>query len=321
MKALAVKIWRAPLLHFLLLGAALFAADGVWRRAPGEAAAASLRVPAAQITRLEEESRRLLGRPPTAAELAAGVADWIDEELLFRRALDLGWDRSDPVVQQRLLRNMRFLGEPGDEEQLLQRAYALGMERHDLVVRRRLVERAKLAVTGPARATEPAPGELEALLREQGERFRLPSRVRASQVFLSRDRRGDRLRADAGELLAELVANRVSPARAARYGDPSLLPNELPLWPEPTLAARFGDGFARDLLAVEPGSWQGPVESSYGLHLVWVHEREASRIPELSEVRALVENAWRNARARAALRDALEALRRDVVVRVAGSAP
>ena len=50
----------------------------------------------------------------------------------------------------------------------------------------------------------------------------------------------------------------------------------------------FGEEFARSVLALAPGRWEGPVRSGYGLHLVLVTKRIPGRLPELSEVRAVV---------------------------------
>jgi peptidyl-prolyl cis-trans isomerase C len=43
---------------------------------------------------------------------------------------------------------------------------------------------------------------------------------------------------------------------------------------------------------MKPGSWQGPIESGYGWHLVRIAERHPSRIPEFEEVEAAVRDAW-----------------------------
>ena len=60
-------------------------------------------------------------------------------------------------------------------------------------------------------------------------------------------------------------------------------------------------------------TWQGPVLSGFGWHLVRVTSKHASRVPKLSEVRQQVENDWRAATAKARrdegyaiLRDAYE---------------
>jgi hypothetical protein len=60
---------------------------------------------------------------------------------------------------------------------------------------------------------------------------------------------------------------------------------------EPTdadLRSAFGSGFAEAVLALEPGSWQGPISSGYGLHLVKVAERRDSRVPPWTDVRGIV---------------------------------
>ena len=78
----------------------------------------------------------------------------------------------------------------------------------------------------------------------------------------------------------------------SELGDPLMLPDELGLQPLDAIERTFGPGFAQDLLTLEPGRWQGPIESGYGLHLVLVTQREEGRLPALDEVRAAVERDW-----------------------------
>jgi hypothetical protein len=314
-----VRTWRSPLLHFALLGGALFGLrSAVW----GENADRErlVVVPAAEVARMAEEARRETGGPATPAELQARVSAWVDEELLVREARARGWHESDPVVRNRLVQNLRFLGAaPGeDADALLARAFELGLDRSDLVVRRRLAARMRLAVAGEAREQEPSRAELEAVLERFAERFREPARVRLDQVFVSRDRHGAALEEDARALLDTLRRENVSPERGVSRGDPSLLSAELPLSSQAELAARLGPEFARRAMDLEPGAWQGPVPSSYGLHLVWVHERQPARMPPLEEVRDAVRATWLAEREREALHDALLALRRRAEVRVEG---
>ena len=46
----------------------------------------------------------------------------------------------------------------------------------------------------------------------------------------------------------------------------------------------FGTAFADALFELEPG-WQGPVTSGYGLHLVYVGQRQEGRMPGYREIR------------------------------------
>ncbi len=41
----------------------------------------------------------------------------------------------------------------------------------------------------------------------------------------------------------------------------------------------FGATFARSLYQLKSGGWQGPIESPYGWHLVWIDSITTSRGP------------------------------------------
>ncbi len=315
----AVSRWRSPALHFVVLGGLLYAARGLLD-ADDSGARRVVIVPAPEVERIALEARRQTGRAPSPGELSARIAAWVDEELLVLEARALGWHRTDPVVLRRLIQNARFLAgdAEADEGALLERAFELGLDRSDLVVRRRLAARMRLAIAGIARAAEPSDAELEALLRREAERFREPARVRLSQVFLSRDRRGEALERDAAATLARLQREATSPGASAELGDPSLLPAHLPSSSRRELSARFGPAFGDAVLPLQPGRWQGPVASSYGLHLVWVHERREARMPSLEEVRGPLRAAWLAEREKEALGEALATLRRDAEIRIEG---
>ena len=58
------------------------------------------------------------------------------------------------------------------------------------------------------------------------------------------------------------------------------------------VAKSFGPGFAEALFQLAPGAWQGPIESGYGWHLVFVDSLTPSRTPAFEEVAADVRSAW-----------------------------
>ena len=62
------------------------------------------------------------------------------------------------------------------------------------------------------------------------------------------------------------------------------------------ITKQFGDKFTAKLSDVPVGQWVGPVESGYGMHLVFVEERTEGRLPELAEVRDAVSRDWTNER-------------------------
>ena len=268
-------IRRQPVLHFLILGGLLFLVRIATQRAPEK---------------------------PVAG----------DEELLYRAAVASGLDRGSEVVNQRLIDNMRFLegGEAKgrDGGKLYGEAVALGFDRTDPVVRRVLVEQMRLVAEAAGKPEAPTEAELMDYLRRHQKHFRQPGQVRLSHVFLDADRRGAALESDARRLLARLQAEHMEPDAAPALGDP-FLPGHHPALATPRdLAKIYGPAFARDVSGLPEGRWLGPVSSTYGLHLVWIHESVPGAPAALAEVRNQVvlglANERREARLAAFLRGA-----------------
>ncbi len=299
------------LLAFVIIGTGLFLAERVARpraAAPSSPSRAVIRIARATVAGLRHDWALQTGRLPTQSELALLIEQAADDEMLYREALRLGLDRHDSVVRRRLVQNMRFVSaDPRTGATSLYRdALALGMDRSDLVVRRRLIERLLLLVGAEAYARPPSAAELQAYFAQHRDQFLQPARVKLSQIFLSRQRRGARLAADAGRLLRRIAA--AAPSAATGLGDPLPLPRDLPLESQPQLGKLFGPDFAAAAMAAAPGRWSGPVPSSYGLHLIFVHERVAPRPLTLPDVRDRVRDALLAERAeerRAAFRQRL----------------
>jgi hypothetical protein len=234
-----------------------------------------------------------------------------DTERLAAAARDVGLDRSDPVVRARLVRNLRFLGHEGSEEALYREALAIGMDRSDVVIERRLADRMAARLRAVAWSEAPTETTLRRWYARHRHRWRRAPAVAFTHVFVSRARHGPNIESVAQARLASLRSERVDPAAASARGDPFLLNAVVPLRRLPELVRQLGAGFAEAVAASPRGAWSGPIASSYGLHLVWVHERRAARIAPFEEVRVQVEDAWREERGEEALRDALVGLQAD----------
>ncbi len=318
-----MRVWlRTPALHFLVIGGLLFAGESLLRGGSRADERDSVVISAARVEQVRQSWRSSTGRLPGDVQLAGLLQAEIDDALLLRAARELDLQHHDPVVRRRLVQNLRFVGEgdpeSGEEsdEALFQQALALGMDRSDTVVRRRLIQRMKLLAK--AQAVEPTARELADHLALHADRYRKPEQVRLSHVYLSRDRRGDGVEADARRLLGELRRDGTDPEAAAERGDPFLLRHQLPLQSQRELARALGPEFAEQAFALETGSWQGPVDSSYGLHLVWLHEREPSRPASIESVESEIRDALLHQREQETLARELERLRQRYRVVVEG---
>lgn len=96
---------REPLVHFLLLGAALYIAL-TWGGNPPDPASRVISVGASEREKIAESWTLTMGRSPTDAELDRAVDAFVREEVLYREALRLGLDESDAIVRRRLVSKM-----------------------------------------------------------------------------------------------------------------------------------------------------------------------------------------------------------------------
>lgn len=313
------RLLRTPLLHFVVIGISIYLVMSLTDRAQP----AILEVSGEDIAQLTTDWQRSTGRTPNEVELDRLIAQFIDDALLIQVARSLGWDRSDPVIQRRLIQNLRFIDpdEEKSDEQVLREAYALGMEQSDIVVRRRLLERVRLLLAEGARSRKPSEERQQSHLEAHRADFMRPGRIRLTQVHLSRDRRGAALHSDALDLVRLLQQSKIDPdtalAEVVAKGDPFLLQANLPLWSKRRLSERLGPEFARTAFELPLGIWSGPIVSSYGEHAVWVHEREPSELPPLHEIRdkvvAEIHREWEAE----AMRESLATLRSRVEIRIA----
>lgn len=309
------RVFAAPLLHFLVLGAGLLALRDWW--APGWSAPARPRVVVGpeDRARLRDAWTAEHGAPPSAAAEAALVRDAIDEEILYREALARGFDRRDAAVRERLVRLAGFVGEDaGTSREVLEReARRLGLERSDLVVRRHLVEMMRLAAGWLGPEDMPSDADLETYLARHADEFAEPARVHLTHVYLSAEARGAALASDADALLDELRRTGTGPAEAVALGDAFIRGAEID-GALGDLTPIFGPGFVDAVAAAPIGTWIGPVRSSYGVHLVWLHARVPASAPTLARVRGRVLQRWLRERSEQRAREAMDAMRRRYVV-------
>lgn len=159
------RLWREPMLHFLLIGFALFLYYDL-SGGKDETLPKRIHVEQGQVRQLAANFELTWSRPPTQQELDAMVEGHVREEVLYREALAMGLDRDDPLVRRRMRMKLEFILE-------------------DLS------------------AQDYSDEVLNDYMHRYVERFRDEPRVSFQQVYLNPDKRQDLL-ADAKQLLARL---------------------------------------------------------------------------------------------------------------------
>lgn len=277
------KLLREPLAHFIVLGALVFSMFQ-FAADHSDLQEGKIVVTRGKIEQLVTGFSRTWNRPPTRPELDGLVEDYIREEVLYREALAMGLDKDDTIVRRRMRQKLEFL-------------------------------------TSDASAiVAPTEQDLQRWLNRNPEMFRVEPAIAFSQIYFNSGRLGEPAFTIASKALA-LLGDAGQRSGSVELGDATMLPSEMALSSVGEIGRVFGDDFARQVAQLAPGHWMGPVQSTYGWHLVRVSEHTEGGSRPLSEVRESVQREWQAARSREVVDSTYARLRGKYVVAIEGPQP
>ena len=205
-------------------------------------------VTASDIAQLRAGWMRTWQREPTATELRGLIENFVHNEVLYREAVRLGYDQDDKMIRHTLKVKMEFLGE------------------------------------AQAQKIEPSFEEKQAYFAMRKERYRVPAKVSFVHVYFNSDKRSDKAEVDAKQILNKLIADNPDLNGLSGYGDRFMLKYHYVGQDVQQMRAAFGDTFAQQVDSLSPGTWQGPIRSAYGIHLVKVYDRQETYLPEIKAI-------------------------------------
>ena len=253
------RFWREPLIHFFVLGLAVFGLHTLLDRKPEPIVNDPylVEVSSADIDWMRTIFTKQMGRGPTVQDLRGQVHQFIREQILSREAVAIGLDEGDIVVRRRLAQKMEFLFK-------------------DL-----------------SAMTEPMEEDLRKYFDENHRKYEVPPRMTFTQVYFSVDSRGVQ---EAIQAAQELITESGDPYKATTFGDTSILSPGCTQCSEKEIVSKFGTDFAESIKDLKPGSWYGPVKSAYGIHAVYIHERQDMKLPSFRDIIDRIQNDWMTAK-------------------------
>lgn len=280
------RILKEPLFHFLVLGALIFAAYEFTGDPPAETAAAPgakvivvdraalLDFMQYQAQAFEPEVFEARLAAMSAAERAELIDAYVREEALYREGLGMALDQADYVIRQRVVQKVEYLLE-------------------NLV----------------AEDINPTDAELQAFFAERRADYVAESVYTFTHIFFDGQQDMAQAQRRAEALLA--ASADIAFEDAAQHGDRyPFLANYV----ERTRAfvtSNFSADFVAALDTLTPAeTWQGPLQSRYGWHLVLLRARTEPSTPEFAAIRQRVLDDYRY--------EMLVARRREAEARVVG---
>ena len=270
-----------PLLQFIVMGALLFAGYRlVHPELPARVEDNRIDLTTADVRQLESVWTAQWHRAPTQDELQGLVERRVREEVLYREALALGLERGDTIIKRRLVQKMEFLAD-------------------DLSAVR-----------------NPSVEELRGWYARNPARFVDPDRRSFRHLYFSADRRGDRAQQDATRALGKLGRTRVDATALSAIGDAFMFQEHYADRTAEQVAAIFGSYFAEAVRQLRVGTWQGPIESGLGWHLVLVTSATPGRVLDFDEMLVEIQAAWMEDQRAEARRRAFDMMKARYEVRV-----
>lgn len=250
------KILKEPLLHFILLGACIYAAYALFGTPEQDSLDRTININEERIDAFINQWQSRWNRPPTVKEMDGVITQYVNEEVLYRQAMAMGLNENDPITRRRVAQKLEFL--TGDLSQMQQ----------------------------------PAEGELEKYFEDHLDAYRGEDLFTFSQVFFDPDKREEKTLDDAAKILKELQAAGKPDPEKLETGDKFMLQNFFKSMDERQISRQLGTGFTESVMKLEAGKWHGPVLSGYGVHLIYIYEIEKAPAPEFEKVKDKVLAQW-----------------------------
>jgi peptidyl-prolyl cis-trans isomerase C len=247
---------REPLVHFLIIGLALFGVYSWMERGRVANGNYQIALTLDDLKQLDISFVSQWHRQPTQEEFRGLVESFIRQEVLYREGLAMGLDKDDTIVKRRMAQKMEFLSED------------------------------------TASAHEPSTDELKAWYSKHSQKFALSDRATFRHLFFGFDRRGQNAQADALAALNKIAGMPEDISLGKQLADPFMFQDYYGDRAPDQLAKEFGPTFAIGLFKLKPNMWQGPIESGYGWHLVWIESITPGHVPAFEEVEPDVKTAW-----------------------------
>lgn len=254
MKNIFSKLFKSPLVYFFVIGFVVFGLHSFLNRTKqDDKDPFTVEVTSADIEWIRSSWEARMKRQPTQQELQGLISRFIRDEILHREALAMDLDDRDLVIQRRLVQKLTFVFE-------------------DL-----------------AESVEPTDEELKKYMQEKQDNYRIPEMITFTHVYFNPDKRKDVVK-DVETVLSRLKSAETPPEEADSLGDVIMIDSTFRKRSPDEVARTFGDQFAEQLFSAGQMGWQGPIVSTFGLHLVYIKERIASEMPEFETIREDVKN-------------------------------
>ncbi len=263
------KLLRQPLIHFLALGSMLFFLHFL----VGDSDPRQITINKESVLNYIQFQQKAFNQTSASkfldslgdAERSRLINDIVREEALYREALALKLDQSDYIIKRRLIQKVEFI--------------TRGFSANDSPISR--------STSHPT--SQPISREdLERFYNKQQDNYQLPPTFSFTHLFFAADQREQQAMELAVSVRDQLNIRKDlenPPEAIVSTADPFFYDSHYEMQTEKVIGGHFGSAFVAQLSRLTPArTWQGPVTSAYGVHLVLLSDKTGPVSPGIDEI-------------------------------------
>ena len=191
-----------------------------------------------------------------------------------------------------------------DEEILYREALLLGLDQEDTIIKRRLAQ--KISFLKEESIPEiPTTEELKKYYENNKEKYYIEPSFTFTHYYFSENN---------NSLERSKQALKALQDNSKVKSDPFYLGKTFANEPLRNIKTNFGESFSIELMTADLAVWNGPFESTYGHHIVYINSVNPGYIPEIEEVLRQVEVDFLQIKREQAVKEFLDNIRSEYTI-------
>lgn len=250
------KLWKEPLFHFLLIGGGLFLLYGFINPSEEQLDNNVIQIDDSDVERLVKAYQQNWNMPPDSASLKKLLEEEVKAEVFYREALRMQLDHNDEIIRRRLKQKYEFL------------------------------------VKDLADSQQPNADELKRFYEEHPEFYQAPDKLSFTQIYFNPDKRSQPLK-DAQNTFDQVLKLPIDQVDVKKTGDPFHLQSYFADRDYNDVRQLLGQDFSKAIFDQAKEGWLPPLESGYGIHLVYVSGIQKAHRQPFEMVKERVLEDWK----------------------------
>lgn len=249
--------YKEPLFHFLLIGLLLFSTSSIFKNTKNETSKSNqIIITKETLNSIIKNYKHNTHNIPDKYKIDELLAKYIEEEVLFREALNMKLYRSDPIVRNTLIQKMRYLSND------------------------------KIDID---KATKE---ELYSFFLKHRNKFIESERISFIHIFINPNKHRKNTPKLANKIYTNVYNHLPKDINFTKLGDHFKGGNYFEEKSQNDLSNHFDRSFIRQLFKMSTNTWSKPIASGYGTHIVYIFNHFKSKNASFDKAYKQIKYEW-----------------------------